>query len=67
MKKILSILFLIAMLLGLVTASYAVDDNTKLIVIDNSNAYSSKFKNILYLISDTFNNLLDFISNIIVG
>ncbi len=42
-------------------------DNTKLIIIDNSNAKSSKFKNLIYLISDTFNNLLDFISNIIVG
>ena len=42
-------------------------DNTKLIIIDNSNAKSNMFKNILYLISDTFNNLLDFISNIIVG
>ena len=41
--------------------------DTKLIIIDNCDAKSSKFKNLLYLISDTFSNFLDFISNILVG
>ena len=42
-------------------------DNTKLVIIDNSKSKTSKFKNIIYLISDTVTNLIDFISNILVG
>lgn len=42
-------------------------DNTKLVIIDNSESKTSKFKNIVYLISDTMTNLIDFISNILVG
>lgn len=42
-------------------------ENTKLVIIDNSNSKTNKFKNILYLISDTMTNLIDFISNILVG
>ena len=42
-------------------------DNTKLVIIDNSKSKTSKFKNIVYLIGDTMSNLIDFISNILVG
>ena len=42
-------------------------DNTKLVIIDNSKSKTSKLKNIIYLIGDTINNLIDFISNILVG
>ena len=42
-------------------------DNTKLVIIDNSKATTSKFKNIVYLIGDTMTNFIDFISNILVG
>lgn len=42
-------------------------ENTKLIIIDNSSSKTNKVKNILFYISDTFNNFLDFISNILVG
>lgn len=42
-------------------------DNTKLVIIDNSKSKTSIIKNVLFLISDTFANFLDFISNILVG
>ena len=42
-------------------------DSTKLVIIDNGEVKISKFKNIVYLISDTMTNLIDFISNILVG
>ena len=42
-------------------------DNTKLVIIDNSKSKTSKLKNIVYLIGDTMTNLIDFISNILVG
>ena len=42
-------------------------DNTKLVIIDNGEAKTSKVKNIIYLFSDTMTNLIDFISNILVG
>ena len=38
-----------------------------LVIIDNSNCKTSKLKNIKYYFSDTLNNLVDFISNVIVG
>jgi len=42
-------------------------DRTKLIIIDNENAKTNKFKNVCFMISDTVNNFIDFISNVIVG
>lgn len=42
-------------------------ENTKLIIIDNSEAKTSKLKNIIYYINDTFTNFLDFVSNLLVG
>ena len=42
-------------------------DNTKLVIIDNSDVTFSRVKNRLYLIGDTFNNFFDFVSNIFVG
>ena len=42
-------------------------DSTKLVIIDNGEAKTSKVKNIIYLFSDTMTNLIDFISNILVG
>lgn len=37
------------------------------VIIDNSNSKTSKFKNIRFYFSDTLNNFIDFISNVIVG
>ena len=42
-------------------------EKTKLIIIDNRKAKTNIFKNIIFYISDTFCNFIDFISNIMVG
>ena len=42
-------------------------NKTKLYIIDNKNAKTSKIKNIWFMICDTVTNIIDFISNILVG
>ncbi len=42
-------------------------DKNNLVIVDNKNSKTNKFKNIIFFINDTFNNFLDFISNILVG
>lgn len=42
-------------------------EKSKLIIIDNKEAKTNLFKNIIFYISDTFCNFIDFISNIMVG
>ena len=42
-------------------------EKSKLIIIDNKDVKTNAFKNILFYVSDTFCNFVDFISNIMVG
>lgn len=42
-------------------------EDYNVIIVDNSNSKTNKLKNIIFYISDTFNNFIDFISNVIVG
>lgn len=41
--------------------------DTKLIIVDNKESKSNMFLNIIYYISDTVCNIIDFISNVMVG
>lgn len=38
-----------------------------LLIIDNTNSKTNSFKNIIYFISDTLYNLIDFISNVFIS
>lgn len=42
-------------------------EDYNVIIIDNSNSKTNRFKNVIYYIGDTINNFIDFISNIMVG